>query len=454
MCDTLVVPPRRTRERAVIFAKNSDREPNEAQYLLSLPAMRHAPGATVPCTYLPIAQVARTHAVLLSKPFWMWGAEMGVNEHGVAIGNEAVFTRVAPEPSPALLGMDLVRLGLERARDATEALEVITALLERHGQGGNGGYTRDFRYDNAFLIADPTGAWVLETAGRRWAAKQVEDAYAISNGLTITTSWDRASDDLVEQAREADAGGAGRFDFAAFYTDPARTSASACAARRARLGGAVGSSDAFTLEDAMRALRDHGHARPLWQGTPPAPASKTVCMHFAGAGNALSQTTGSLVAQLYPDGPMCLATGTAAPCTGVFKPVWPGIPVPGQSRPPGASFDADTLFWRHERLHRRAVFAGESAASAYRPQADALERRFLELAEARRTADADTRAALVEACFGEADAASEGWLRGLVDDPEVRRRGGAVPRAEASADAYADGWRALNRAARMPDPWP
>ena len=42
----------------------------------------------------------------------MWGAEMGVNEMGVAIGNEAVWNKlldVETDLVPRLLGMDLLR---------------------------------------------------------------------------------------------------------------------------------------------------------------------------------------------------------------------------------------------------------------------------------------------------------------------------------------------------------
>lgn len=67
---------------------------------------------------------------------------MGSNEHDVVVGNEAIFTletdRLKTEQliEPGLLGMDLVRLTLERSNSAAHAVEVLTSLLEKYGQGG------------------------------------------------------------------------------------------------------------------------------------------------------------------------------------------------------------------------------------------------------------------------------------------------------------------------------
>jgi dipeptidase len=102
MCDTFVALNKATADGSVIFGKNSDRDPNEAHQLLVVPRAKHTQGVQVDCTYISIPQVEETHAILLSKPFWIWGAEMGVNEHGVVIGNEAVFTKVPYGKKPGL----------------------------------------------------------------------------------------------------------------------------------------------------------------------------------------------------------------------------------------------------------------------------------------------------------------------------------------------------------------
>src|ERR1051325_10421918 len=155
MCDTLVALSPCTQDGAVWFAKNSDREPGEAQVVEHHARKRYTAPAALRCTYVEIPQTATTNEVLISRPFWMWGAEMGANQHGVAIGNEAVFTKL-PYAKVGLTGMDLLRLALERSATAREALDIITALIAEHGQGGGAGYrNRKFRYHNSFLIADP-----------------------------------------------------------------------------------------------------------------------------------------------------------------------------------------------------------------------------------------------------------------------------------------------------------
>lgn len=53
--------------------------------------------------------MADTYAVVLSRPAWLWGAEMGANEHQVCVGNEAVWGKESADGEEALLGMDLVR---------------------------------------------------------------------------------------------------------------------------------------------------------------------------------------------------------------------------------------------------------------------------------------------------------------------------------------------------------
>ena len=95
---------------------------------------------------------------------------MGVNEHGVVIGNEAVWSK-EPYEKTGLLGMDLMRIALERARTAYQAMKIIIEHIEKYGQGGPCFEDVKVYYHNSFLIADFEETWVLETAGKYWVAK-------------------------------------------------------------------------------------------------------------------------------------------------------------------------------------------------------------------------------------------------------------------------------------------
>src|SRR5687767_164275 len=181
MCDTIAAAGSDTATGAVLFGKNSDRDALEAQYLEWRPAARHAAGARVRLTHTEIDQARETHAVLLSRPHWIWGAESGANEHGLTIGNEAIFSRIECPLTEGVIGMDYLRLALERARDVEDAISTITSLLQQHGQSGNGGYRRQIAYHNSYILTDPKGASVLETVDREWVVKRIGNHYAISN---------------------------------------------------------------------------------------------------------------------------------------------------------------------------------------------------------------------------------------------------------------------------------
>lgn len=259
-CDTFVVLPSATANGRMIFGKNSDRPQGEVQEIVYVGREKFDSGMEQKCTYISIDSVPETYATILSKPAWMWGAEMGSNEHNVCIGNEAVWTRMASsnDIEPKLLGMDLVRIGLERSKTASEALDIITKLMETFGQGGLCSETDlNFTYHNGFLIADPNEAWILETAGTEWAAEKVTNNYRnISNCLSIGTKIDRHSENLKQTA--IDRGfwnGTDEFNFALVYGDSSHSDGGRLDAGQKLLEQST-SSSSFDIKSMMKILRD------------------------------------------------------------------------------------------------------------------------------------------------------------------------------------------------------
>ena len=368
MCDTLG----RVFPSGALFAKNSDRSPNEVQVLEYFPAQTGLSGE-VNCTYISIHQVERTYAVLLSRPTWMWGAEIGVNEFGVCIGNEAVFTKGAYGKT-GLTGMDLVRLALERSRDAKEALDIIISLLEEHGQGGNCGYDHNFYYDNAFLIMDRNTLYVLETAGKEWVYKQYPQA-SISNRLSVGADGDAYS-------------GGRAFDFCRKYTEPVYTTFSGSAYRKQQTNACLPVAD--TLQGCMKALRSHKEnvKNPFAAG-----AVSSACMHYGGLVG--DHTTASMIVSLEENRTVVWNTGSSVPCISLFKPWLFGAETTLPVAAPGDQ--AAVQYWTEAEQFRRSLI-GKTVPEEFYVQRDALQQRWIELAAKTATEDFP---ALSRACLAE-----------------------------------------------------
>ncbi len=391
-CDTLGVCASHSRVRSNMMAKNSDRPIAEAQPLVWFPAAVHASGEKLDCSGFVIPQAPRTYGVLGSKPYWIWGFEMGVNDRGVVIGNEAEYSRdFGKEKDEGLLGMDLLRLGLERGATAREALDVIVELLERYGQNHNANALHDARYENSFLIMDPREIWALETAGRRYAAKRVSAYHAVGNTYSIGENIDLASPDLEAHARENgwlmpyD-----RFDFAKAYSAPI-PNLTLSTPRRRRVMQLAGMTEEHDFDTLKRIFRDH------YEGELCAPrfgASSgvfpTVCRHALNVD--ASQTAASMLVRYREGIGPVIRQAYSQPCCSVYLPAYVGLDMPeAMSRGDGA-FDEKSLWWLTDRLNKIVALDYDRYAPAVHEAIRALE----EWIETRAAEAEDKAAALVQ----------------------------------------------------------
>ena len=420
MCDTLIATKLATSNNIAIFGKNSDRPPNEGQHIAYFPAAKHTAGSPLKCTYIEIPQVEKTHAILLSKPFWMWGAEMGVNEHGLVIGNEAVFSKVPANKKPALLGMDMLRAALERAIAPREAVQVIIDLLEQFGQGGNCTYGEELYYHNSFIIANANDAWVLETVDKQWAARQIKDVYSISNCLTIGNQFDVASPELVELAlKKGYTKSTGQFDYAKDYSDFIFTTFGKGRVRRETTTGVLEEQKGnVSIESMMGTLRHHNdeHFDPQSSIT-----DVDVCMHAGFGPIRVSQSTASMVVFLDDNTPIIFATGTSAPCTSIFKPMWMDASLPNLGPVPVSKYDSASLYWTHERLHRATLLNYPERIKTYASDRDELEKKFTQGALKLKNASAKERTDFTAQCFREAAQAEAEWLKRVEKVPAKKK---------------------------------
>ena len=347
-CDTMVVCAPCSMYGQNLFAKNSDRPTGEPQPLCFYAGGTHAAGEVVHTTHIDIPQVERTYSVVGSRPYWIWGFEMGYNEKGLIIGNEAEGSRLPPDGEQGILGMDLLRLGLERAATAREGIAVITGLLEKYGQKARASMLTDRVYENTFILSDPKECFVLETAGREWVAKQVTEMKGVSNCYSIGKDADMMSANAERIARENRWLSPDEpFDFAKAYSGR-QVGQPAGVQRFRRLNKLLSQREQHDFASLAAILRDHYEDEliaPRFGAT--AGTFRTVCMHMYDFGS--SETSASLLARYDEELGIIARYAPAQPCLSVYIPVYM-TSLPERMQTAERKYDPETLWWQAKRL--------------------------------------------------------------------------------------------------------
>jgi dipeptidase len=124
-----------------------------------------------------IRQVAHTYSVVGN-----------MNEHQVAIGETTYTGLLSQIDTTGIIDYgSLIYLTLQRAKNAREAIKVISDLVSEYGYASSG---------ESFSISDPNEAWIFEIIGRGpgkkggvWVARRIPDGYisAHANQARIQT---------------------------------------------------------------------------------------------------------------------------------------------------------------------------------------------------------------------------------------------------------------------------
>jgi dipeptidase len=367
----------------VVFAKNSDRPRDEAQPLVLRERASHT-GGDAGAQFVKVPQAARTLRHIGSKPYWCAGYEHGFNERQVVIGNEALPTKLPESKEPKLIGMELLRLGLERGGTAAEAVDVITGLVSQFGQGKFANRAGVRTYDNSYIVADPNEAYIIETAGHDWAVKKVESFASISNICSLGADADRVSPGAKRRATQEglfEMGFGEGFAFADAFAD--RDASTSGIARQCRSSGLLGAhSGAIDAPTLMRTLSDHGDG-----SSPSAPfvedvtGDVSVCLHSDDR-NSWGTTAASLVADLCADGSRLPVywCGLYSPCMTLFLPVFIEGELPAGQSIGGKAPSGESPWWLFHNAAQSGMAEGPERRAQIRAAWKPLQAELLESA--------------------------------------------------------------------------
>ena len=402
MCDSFVALGNSTSDGSVLLAKSADTEVNEAEHVVRIPRRQYLDGALVRTTHLNIPQSAQTHEIILGKSFWSWGGEIGCNEHGVAVGNEAAFSN-QKEGKDGVCVLDLLRLVLERSRSAREGVEVVARHVEAYGDGGNCQMMGNFWFDSGLLVADKQEAYVGNAAGRHWAARRVTDVMAISNRYQLTDDWDLSSLQPSDGTKP---------DFRAMFADEKREREVAALERETMaqsiLEARKGRITVKDMADILRCVGDEDTYEVAADDRP-----TRVCMHAGPYESRFWHATGAMISDASERGVVVWMTGTSATDLSCFKPLFFDADMPDIGPAPQGTYTEGSLWWKHEHLHRRAMAAYHETKPRIRADFDRLEGQFFAEAPGMKAASAALKSQFVLDCWKRAEAVTDSWIAKL-----------------------------------------
>ncbi|MEW6366720.1 MAG: C69 family dipeptidase [Acidobacteriota bacterium] len=166
-CTNILVTKGASADGSVIITYSVDGEYHPI--LRFTPAKDHAPGEVYEVRGWDGKAGAR-----IPEPAHTYSVAGIMNEHQLAIGETTFDGRPELEnPKGGIHYWALIQLGLQRARTAREAIQVMTKLVDEFGYSSTG---------ESFSIADPNEAWILEMIGPGdggqgaiWVAVKVSD---------------------------------------------------------------------------------------------------------------------------------------------------------------------------------------------------------------------------------------------------------------------------------------
>lgn len=371
-CTSVLVGRNASATGSPIHCHLEDNGVDDAVHLIYFPRMKHS-GEVLKLSHVEIHQVPETFAywgiVLapgtpMSKkaaaeaPTSTW-LLCGMNEYGVSIGANGVTSKEPTNKKKGLSFFEVIKLVMERAKNAWETVNLIGRLVEEYGQTGMG-------TNNTYCVGGSKACWIVEVAARNWIAKRCPDSDIIvyANQYLIETEWDLASTDLINYAKRQgwyNPASSEAFNFRRCYGDNLDTPYSVLREQRLKslLTDKIGH---ITVQDIMKVTRDHyegtehsayttidkSTSREPYPYPPHKSPYRTVCV---------PRTQASMVCTARSEIPreisnlmwLCMSS----PCVSVYVPVYAGSSkAPKEYTLGEGKYDSASAWWAFDMLQR------------------------------------------------------------------------------------------------------